>query len=558
MKPVSFALKEAVREEEAPQRAAPRPGSWIARHWRGELTLTQSYWINMGLLSVPFTLLAQGFATSGDAVFADAPRVYSALTIVLLASCFVVGPWQIVGVWRSAARHIAATGQRFWARGAQAVSAASALALLLQLVAVAPLAWHLGHFALGHDTMPAADVRAVGPGREIQLTGTIGFGTAERLAAALRQHPRATVLRLTSPGGRIGEARRIAKLVAGRKMTTYAAGPCFSACTTIFLGGAERVMHEKANLGFHQPGLAGVASWFWRDTIESDARRMTAAGVDPDFVARATAVAHDDLWKPGRDELLAAHVATRVSDGSEFAIVVDDPRVALDEIERQLLETRLFRVLKLYEPTTYRSALQTVERVVHDEGSLSEIRQDVFGRVVEVLVRRLRDGSDAALVDFGRHVATALGVLERNDVSLCYAYLFPEPGDTQALLALPQSLRDRESDVIASVIESAATGPAAHPSDAEMGAAFEQLGARMARRLGAERATGGLRDDRRPAAAPGRRVRGDARAVRRDPDDADPGRGAAVQDARVRRVDPTRLPTAAAPAHAASARRRSA
>jgi len=31
--------------------------------------------------------------------------------------------------------------------------------------------------------------------------------------------------------------------------------------------------------------------------------------------------------------------------------------------------------------------------------------------------------------------------------------------------------------------------PAAHPSDAEVGAAFEQLGARMARRLGAERAT---------------------------------------------------------------------
>jgi len=63
MKPVSFALKEALREREAPRRTAPalpvridaapvtpapRPGSWIARHWRGELTLTQSYWINMG------------------------------------------------------------------------------------------------------------------------------------------------------------------------------------------------------------------------------------------------------------------------------------------------------------------------------------------------------------------------------------------------------------------------------------------------------------------------------------------------------------------------------
>lgn len=506
MKPVSFALKEPLREGERatpPLRPEPAPavrieaqpsapstrsGSWVARHWRGELTLKQSYWINMGLLSIPFALIGAVLGASGETVFADAPRVFSAVMLAVLASCFVVGPWQIVGVWRAATRHVATTGRRLWARSAQVVSAVSAVALALQLVAVAPLAWHLTHFVLGRDTMAAADVRVVGAGREIQLSGTIGFGTAARLEEVLREHPDTAVLRLTSHGGRIGEARRVRKLVAARGLTTVAVGPCFSACTTVFVAGRERVIHEHARLGFHQPGLAGVTNWFWSDAIEADARAMVAAGVDPGFVDRAKAVRNADLWEPTRDELLAARVVTRVSDGAEFAIVVDDPRVALASIERELLEGRLFRVLKLYEPEVYGAALETIERVVQAEGTLGDIRRDVFGRVVEVLARRLPQASDRAVVDFGRHVATALGILERADVGLCFSYLFPEAGGGNALLALPQDVRDQESDVIASVIESAATAPADHLSEAEVGSAFEQLGFRMGRRLGRERA----------------------------------------------------------------------
>jgi hypothetical protein len=506
MKPVSFVLKEPLgqREQAAPAPAMPaptvsveppvtapsnRPGSWFARHWRGELTLAQSYWINMGLLSVPFGLLGAALGASGESAFADAPRVFSALTLALLAGCLIIAPWQIVGVWRAAKRHVTTGGRRFWARAAQVVSATNAIMLVGQLVAVAPLAWHLGHFALGLDTMGPGTIRVVGGGHEIQLSGTLGFGTAERLADVLERHPKVTVLRLTSPGGRMGEAHRLQKLVAARQMTTYVAEACLSACTSVFLAGRERVAHQHASFGFHQPGLAGVSAWFWNAAVEADARDMLAAGVDPAFVARARAIEHADLWTPTSDELLASHFVTRISDGSEFAIVVDDPRVAVDEIERELLQARLFRVLKLYEPEVYRAALTTVDRVVRAEGTLGDIRQDVLSRVVDVLGRRLPRASDAAAVEFGRHVATALGILERADVGLCFAYLFPQPGGDNAQLALPQAVRNQETEVIASVIESAATAPGQPPSDVEISRAFEQLGSRMARRLGPDRAT---------------------------------------------------------------------
>jgi hypothetical protein len=155
MKPVSFVLKEPLgqREQAAPAPAMPaptvsveppvtapsnRPGSWFARHWRGELTLAQSYWINMGLLSVPFGLLGAALGASGESAFADAPRVFSALTLALLAGCLIIAPWQIVGVWRAAKRHVTTGGRRFWARAAQVVSATNAIMLVGQLVAVAP------------------------------------------------------------------------------------------------------------------------------------------------------------------------------------------------------------------------------------------------------------------------------------------------------------------------------------------------------------------------------------------------------------------------------------
>src|SRR5207247_8750334 len=105
----------------------------------------------------------------------------------------------------------------------------------------------------------------------------------------LRQRPEARILRLNSRGGRIGEAYKLRDIIGPRGMTTYTSSGCYSACTDVFLAGKERVVHQDARLGFHRPGLPGVWASLWDGEVEADARAMLATGVEPTFVARATA-----------------------------------------------------------------------------------------------------------------------------------------------------------------------------------------------------------------------------------------------------------------------------
>jgi hypothetical protein len=79
----------------------PLSKSYIARHWRGELSLPRSYWINGVLLNIGFQ-----FATRIIAVIElDVVHSNIALGIALGAILFfwflIVSPWQLVGLWRS-------------------------------------------------------------------------------------------------------------------------------------------------------------------------------------------------------------------------------------------------------------------------------------------------------------------------------------------------------------------------------------------------------------------------------------------------------------------------
>ena len=59
------AWQQASKQPRRRARPAPRPvaateGNYIARHWRGELSLARSYWLNNILLATPLALLLTG------------------------------------------------------------------------------------------------------------------------------------------------------------------------------------------------------------------------------------------------------------------------------------------------------------------------------------------------------------------------------------------------------------------------------------------------------------------------------------------------------------------
>jgi len=98
--------------------------SYVARHWRGELSLPVSYWINGGLVTVGMNIIATLVELSGSAGAA----------VLYLVAAAPVSIWQIVGIWRSADRR-----HDGWATAAKVMTVIGALFWILALVRVAML-----------------------------------------------------------------------------------------------------------------------------------------------------------------------------------------------------------------------------------------------------------------------------------------------------------------------------------------------------------------------------------------------------------------------------------
>ncbi len=94
--------------------SAPK-ANYLVRHWRGELSLPVSYWLNNILASVfLFTTIFALGAMLDDYDPKSAIVLWSIATLIYVAIVI----WQLVGTWRSAVRRRAEDGSA-WASLAQ-------------------------------------------------------------------------------------------------------------------------------------------------------------------------------------------------------------------------------------------------------------------------------------------------------------------------------------------------------------------------------------------------------------------------------------------------------
>jgi hypothetical protein len=91
--------------------------SYFIRHWRGQLSLPVSYWINsvLGTVSVVFVSALVGALVQPTESLLT--WVFLIFTVWIFA--IVVTVWQLVGVWRSAGNHKSRGGSSFWAGAAR-------------------------------------------------------------------------------------------------------------------------------------------------------------------------------------------------------------------------------------------------------------------------------------------------------------------------------------------------------------------------------------------------------------------------------------------------------
>jgi hypothetical protein len=170
-------------------------------------------------------------------------------------------------------------------------------------------------FEVGHSLTESAKAALGGAyefqvpdsGAELQVSGEVTFGLADRLQEELDAHPNVSRIRLESVGGDIGEASRAAEIISARELDTVVSRKCVSACTIMFVAGKRRTVEKDAKLGFHaarSPDPTAGAKGSVR-------RALSPYGIPKAFLSKVEATEPKAMWYPTREELLAAGVLSK-------------------------------------------------------------------------------------------------------------------------------------------------------------------------------------------------------------------------------------------------------
>ncbi len=332
--------------------------SYLGRHFRGEQPLAVSWWVNWVFLGhvVP-GLLARAAIMFGDRESASL-QDNAILLLAVLALSAVFWGWAVVGVVRSASRHAQ--------RGGSSTVATIALALvaLRGLTTFFAAATPQGRgtlvefvrLAQNDDPLPLVSTSLMADDHVLMLEGSLGQGSARHVTRELARHHAIKTLRLHSNGGRLLEARAIARAVAQRGLDTYVTGRCESACTIVFLAGVQRALSDVGKLGFHRPSIGGA------DAPLMDAAPMLnayrEAGLSSSFIERVAGVASNTIWYPTPAELTDNGIVTRIvsrEDMTNLRAELHGP----DQLRTRMREDHVWVAAEARFPTETEDALKS-------------------------------------------------------------------------------------------------------------------------------------------------------------------------------------------------------
>lgn len=226
--------------------------SFILRHWRGRYGLGRSFWVNTVLLSLILTALmgtcvawVADISTPSDAALA---------TLATLPPALIVGVWQLVGLWRSAGRArrhaVTSWGRHIWPSAARATVATAALMSFYTAGTQSIDALRMIE-ALAAPELRDYAIERRGSG-EIHLAGALNDTSVDQTIDAL-DVPGTRVLTITSHGGLMKPAQRLARFVRKTNLRVVADGECASACTVILAASPYAAITEGTRITFHRP-----------------------------------------------------------------------------------------------------------------------------------------------------------------------------------------------------------------------------------------------------------------------------------------------------------------
>jgi hypothetical protein len=284
--------------------------TYLARHWTGELPLGQSFWVN----TIAFNALLMVIRHFINVGWEEGSVQSSQLQLATVYfQVFLLAPWQIVGLWRSAKRVIQEKQQILLPRIVQMGCLASGVLVIwisLYLPVLTGMALRDGLYSY------TITLHQYEEGNEIVANGFISAGIADEFKRELDVAPPVALVTLNLSGGLVEGAEKMGELILSRGLNTATVTLCESACILAFIAGQHRILKSGAHLGFHR------SQWLGLDLLgkNTDAanrqveRIMKTRGIAVTFIEKALATPSNKMWRPTVEELKAARVITRTID----------------------------------------------------------------------------------------------------------------------------------------------------------------------------------------------------------------------------------------------------
>lgn len=269
--------------------------AYLIRHWRGELPLWVAWWLNgVGLTALSLALEGNLGALGLDRGLDSRAGVtlFVAAGVVLL---LLVPAWQVIGIFRAADRHAAEVGTPLAAYVTQGLATVLTILLALRFVMFAGESYsglRLAYPITGWHYQVSVS------GRLLEVRGSISFGLADAVQAALAANPQVRRVRLNSGGGSLSEAQKLRGIIIAHDLDTDSTSGCSSACVSAYIGGHQRLLRSSARIGLHLPrnpgfGLRGPLS----PAYAAELGYFASRGVPPWFLQRWIASGRQ-FWYP--------------------------------------------------------------------------------------------------------------------------------------------------------------------------------------------------------------------------------------------------------------------
>lgn len=459
-------------------------GSYIARHWRGEIALPVSYWVNNFLLTLFLVMFVKAILLSESIV--KTPKLAMAICVMLWFLSAAVTLWQLVGTWRSATKYIALGKSKTWGNLARIAIIIGFIRAIVDFISIGvPQVTEFAQIAIGQDPIGKYQLRIIRDASELEISGPIVFGLTDDVELIIETHPTIKTIHLNSNGGRVNEARRLRDLISQKNLKTYTATGCSSACTLAYAAGKDRLISKDASLGFHRYSFPGMKGTDFEKEYEIDKSDWLSRGITIAFIQKAFSTPNIEMWNPTHRELYEANFITGYPEDGEVAISGFNIR-DLDKVEEEFLKIPLYAALKNYEPLTYESIISEFKDGLTRGRSTQELREKIFPQSQSILLKRLPYASDAALREFTILILEQMSVLSNTNPDICFDYIFSGDGGLRfsANKYFSKDLQEKELLLSSNIIRSAAEKKNYPPDETQIEKQFTKVLLKLTKRHG--------------------------------------------------------------------------